>query len=78
MTQPVGSAFLQLNVSTVTVLLAYAYRDSTTNLIQPFFAVPILAVTRLRFGDIVGYTSVVALACFVVTLVAMGLISPHL
>jgi short subunit fatty acids transporter len=38
----------------------------------------ILAVTRLRFGDIVGYTFIVALACFVVTLVAMGLISPHL
>ena len=38
----------------------------------------ILAVTRLRFGDIVGYTFIVALACFVVTLVAMELISPHL
>ncbi|MCH8083175.1 MAG: short-chain fatty acid transporter [Myxococcales bacterium] len=68
----------QLGVSTVTVLLAYAYGDSTTNLIQPFFAIPILAVTRLRFGDIVGYTCIVALACFVVTLVAMGLISPYL
>jgi hypothetical protein len=43
-----------------------------------FFAIPILAVTKLRFGDIVGYTFIVALACFVVTLVAMGLISPHL
>jgi len=68
----------QLGVSTVTVLLAYAYGDSTTNLIQPFFAIPILAVTRLKFGDIVGYTFIVALACFVVTLVAMGLISPYL
>jgi len=60
------------------VLLAYAYGDSTTNLIQPFFAIPILAVTRLRFGDIVGYTSIVALACFATTLVAMGLIPPRL
>jgi short subunit fatty acids transporter len=51
---------------------------STTNLIQPFFAIPILAVTKLRFGDIVGYTFIVALACFAVTLVAMGLISPYL
>ena len=66
------------DVSAVTALLAYAYGDSTTNLIQPFFAIPILAVTRLRFGDIVGYTFIVALACFVVTLFAMGLISPHL
>jgi len=68
----------QLGVSTVTVMLAYAYGDSTTNLIQPFFAIPILAVTRLRFGDIVGYTCIVALACFVVTIIAMGLISPYL
>jgi sterol desaturase/sphingolipid hydroxylase (fatty acid hydroxylase superfamily) len=37
-----------------------------------------LSVTRLRFGDIVGYTFIVALACFAVTLIAMGLISPHL
>ena len=40
----------ELDVSVVTVLLSYSYGDSTTNLIQPFFAIPILAVTRLRFG----------------------------
>ena len=36
-----------LNVSVVTTTLAYAYGDSVTNLIQPFFAIPILAVTRM-------------------------------
>ncbi len=68
---PAGQA---LDVSTVTVLLAYAYGDSTTNLIQPFFAIPILAVTRMRFGDVVGYTFLIALACLGVSLVAMLLI----
>ena len=63
-----------LDVSTVTVLLAYAYGDSTTNLIQPFFAIPILAVTRMRFGDIVGYTFLIAIACFLVNTVAMFVI----
>ncbi len=63
-----------LDVSVVTVLLAYAYGDSTTNLIQPFFAIPILAVTRLRFGDIVGYTFMVAMTCFAVCTAAMFLI----
>lgn len=63
-----------LGVSVTTVLFAYAYGDSTTNLIQPFYAIPILAVTRLRFGDIVGYTFLVALACFAVTLTAMAVI----
>ena len=55
----------QLDVSVVTILLAYAYGDSTTNLIQPFLAIPILAVTGLKFGDIVGYTFLVACVCFV-------------
>ena len=63
-----------LSVSPVTVLLAYSYGDSTTNLIQPFFAIPILAVTRLRFGDVVGYCFLIAIVCFVVTTVAMFLI----
>lgn len=67
-----------LDVSVVTVLLAYSYGDSTTNLIQPFFAIPILAVTRLRFGDIVGYTGLIAVACFGVSVIAMALIPPQL
>jgi len=67
-----------LGVSVRTLVLAYAYGDSTTNLIQPFFAIPILTVTRLRFGDVVGYTFLVALACFAVSVVAMLLIPPAL
>jgi short-chain fatty acids transporter len=65
-------------VSVRAVLLAYAYGDSTTNLVQPFFAIPILAVTRLRFGDVVGYTFLIALACFAVSAVAVFLIPPNL
>ncbi len=68
----------QLQVSVRTVLLAYAYGDSTTNLVQPFFAIPILAVTRLRFGDVVGYTFLIALACFAVSTAAVFLIPAQL
>ena len=64
----------ELGVSVKTVVLAYMYGDSTTNLIQPFFAIPILAVTRLKFGDMVGYTFLVAAVCFVVTCIAMLII----
>lgn len=64
----------ELGVSVKTVLLAYMYGDSTTNLIQPFWAIPILAVTRLRFGDVVGYTFLTALVCFIVSAIAMLLI----
>lgn len=68
----------ELGVSVTTLVLAYAYGDSTTNLIQPFFAIPILTVTRLRFGDVVGYTFLVALACFAVSVLAMLCIPPAL
>lgn len=67
-----------LDVSVVTITLAYAYGDSLTNLIQPFFAIPILAVTRLRFGDVVGYTFLVASVVFAVTTVAMFLLPTNL
>jgi short-chain fatty acids transporter len=68
---PAGDA---LGVSPVTTVLAYGYGDSTTNLIQPFFAIPILSIARMRFGDVVGYTFLVAAVCFVVSALAMFLI----
>ena len=61
----------ELGVSVVSVMFAYAYGDSTTNLIQPMWAIPLLAVMRMRFGEIVGYTFLVALACLAVSVVAM-------
>ena len=68
----------ELAVSPTTTVLAYAYGDSTSNLIQPFWAIPILTVTRMRFGDVVGYTSLIALVLFVVTAIAMLIIPPDL
>jgi short-chain fatty acids transporter len=72
---PAGEAH---GVSVVTTTLAYAYGDTATNMIQPFFAIPLLAVARLRFGDIVGYCFLVSLACGVVGATAMWLIPPDL
>jgi short-chain fatty acids transporter len=53
----------ELGVSVKTVIFAYMYGDSTSNLIQPFWYLPLLTVTRLRFGDIVGYAFLVATIC---------------
>ena len=66
------------DVSVVTTTLAYAYGDSATNLIQPFFAIPLLTVARLRFGDVVGYALLVALVCSAVGAAAMALIPSNL
>ena len=67
-------------LTVVAILLAIVgagaglYGDSTTNLIQLFWAIPILTVTRLRFGDVLGYTGLVALVCLTVNLIGMFLI----
>jgi short-chain fatty acids transporter len=68
----------ELGVSATTTVLAYAYGDSTTNLIQPFWAIPILTVTRLKFGDILGYTGIVAIVCGITSVIAMLLIPANL
>ena len=68
----------ELAVSPTTTVLAYAYGDSTSNLIQPFWAIPILTVTRMKFGDVLGYTGLIAVVLFIVTVIAMLVIPPML
>ncbi|MCY4027485.1 MAG: TIGR00366 family protein [Acidobacteria bacterium] len=68
----------ELGVSATTTVLAYAYGDATTNLIQPFWAIPILTVTRLKFGDVLGYTGIVAIVCTLLSVVAMLIIPTNL
>ncbi|MBD8871054.1 short-chain fatty acid transporter [Nocardioides donggukensis] len=48
-----------LGVDQSVVIMAIAYGDQWTNMIQPFWAVPLLAVAGLKVRDILGYTSVV-------------------
>jgi short-chain fatty acids transporter len=51
----------RLGVGTPGVAMAYAYGDMATNLIQPFWAIPLLGVARLEFRDILGYELLVIL-----------------
>lgn len=51
-----------LGVPTTAVSMAYAYGDMATNLIQPFWAIPLLGVARLDFRDILGYEALFFLA----------------
>jgi short-chain fatty acids transporter len=51
-----------LGVPTAAVSMAYAYGDMATNLIQPFWAIPLLGVARLEFRDILGYEALFFLA----------------
>ncbi len=40
------------------LIMAVAYGDQLTNLLQPFWALPLLAITGVRAREIVGYTCV--------------------
>lgn len=68
----------ELGVSTVTTVLAYGYGDSTSNLIQPFWALPLLTVTRVRFGDVLGYTFLLGVVLFTTTVFFMLIIPAQL
>jgi short-chain fatty acids transporter len=44
------------------MIMAVAYGDQLTNLLQPFWALPLLAITGVRAREIVGYTCVLMVA----------------
>lgn len=44
-----------LGVAPAKIVMAYSYGDMATNLIQPFWAIPLLALARLEFKHILGY-----------------------
>ncbi len=58
----------RLGVGLDEVILAYAWGDMASNLIQPFWALPLLAAARLGFRDIMGYSAV----CFAVVTVVVS------
>ena len=55
----------QMGASPEMVVMAIAYGDQWTNMIQPFWALPMLAVAGMKIRDVLGYTTA--------TLVAAGI-----
>ncbi|MEX2290329.1 MAG: TIGR00366 family protein [Mycobacteriales bacterium] len=55
-----------LGVDAAPIIMAISYGDQWTNMIQPFWTLPLLAVARLGVRDILGYTFV--------TLVVSGIV----
>ena len=41
------------------MIMSVAYGDELTNMLQPFWAIPLLAITGIKARDIVGYTALV-------------------
>ncbi len=68
-------AALRLGVPMESAVMAVAYGDQWSNMLQPFWALPLLGVTGLRAQDMMGYTAVVMLtggAWFVLGLLLWG------
>jgi short-chain fatty acids transporter len=53
--------------------MAFAYGDAWTNMLQPFWALPLLGITRLEAREIVGYTAAIMLLVVPVYLIAFAL-----
>jgi short-chain fatty acids transporter len=52
----------ELGIDPGVTVMAFAYGDAWTNMLQPFWALPLLGIMGLRARDIIGYTAVAWLA----------------
>ena len=52
----------QLNLSLAKCIMALAYGDQLTNMLQPFWALPLLGITGLKAREILPYTLICMLA----------------
>jgi short-chain fatty acids transporter len=64
---------MDVGVAPGTIVMAVAYGDQAANMLQPFWALPLLAITGAKARDIVGYTAIAMLVMMVWT--AIGLVA---
>ena len=65
---------LKLGVSLPKAIMALAYGDQITNMLQPFWALPLLGITKLKAKEILPYTLLLMLLGTVVFIVGLLLI----
>ena len=46
-----------LDVPLGNAVMAFSYGDAWTNMLQPFWALPLLAITGLKARELIGYTA---------------------
>lgn len=68
------SSGAELGVDPAVTVMAFSYGDQLTNMIQPFWALPLLAIAGLRLRAILGYTTMLMLTSGVVMAVTLLLI----
>lgn len=65
-------------ISAASATLAYAWGDMMSHLIQPFWAIALLDITKTRFGQIAGYCMMMLILYFLVVSIGMFLMPHHL
>jgi short-chain fatty acids transporter len=73
----VVAAARSLMVPVPQAILAYAWGDMSTHFLQPFWAIPLLAIARVEFKDIIGYLAILFVVNFVVVSAAF-ILMPYL
>jgi short-chain fatty acids transporter len=66
-------AAVSSGVEPARIVMALAYGDQLTNMLQPFWALPLLAITGARVRDLIGYTAVLMLVAQLVFVAALYL-----
>lgn len=61
-----ATAASALGVAPGPVIMAFSYGDAWTNMLQPFWALPLLGIMGLRARDVIGYSTLVCLLMGVV------------
>ena len=67
----------QLGVGMGTTVVTFAWADMMTDMIQPFWAIAMLAVAKLHFRDIMGYLLMVFFVYFIITSLAFYFFVPN-
>jgi len=65
-------AGIEIGADAARVAMSIAYGDSWTNMLQPFWALPLLGIARLKVKDIMGYTMMTLIWSGII--IALGLL----
>jgi short-chain fatty acids transporter len=68
----VVQAATELDVPYGKAIMAFAYGDQWTNMLQPFWALPLLGITKLKASQIIGYTAALMFLVAPIYLVALS------
>ncbi|HMN96504.1 MAG TPA: TIGR00366 family protein [Phycisphaerales bacterium] len=63
-----------LGIAPGRMVMSVAYGDQLTNMLQPFWALPLLAIARISAAEIVGYTALAMTVAFVWIALCLALV----